>query len=126
MNKLDGAEVLDIRHKGKAMLAIVQEANQDQEVSYPKKIQRLDEYPGYKQIFKQVKSFISTIGEKHALTIENLASKKQINQFLTWYFDLNEAKKHSENTGVYPDILIVWRKELFGKLLQEFAEKGFK
>ncbi len=126
MNKLDGAEVLDIRHKGKAMLAIVQEANQDQEVSYPKKIQRLDEYPGYKQIFKQVKSFINAIAEKHDLTIENLASKKQINQFLTWYFDLNEAKKHCENTGIYPDILIVWRKELFGKLLQEFAEKGFK
>ncbi|MBU2923997.1 ribonuclease D [Colwellia sp. 4_MG-2023] len=126
MSKLDGAEVLDIRHKGKAMLAIVQEANKDKEASYPKKIQRLDEYPGYKQIFKQVKSFIKAIGDKHDLTVENLASKKQINQFLTWYFDLNEAKKYSENTGVYPDILIVWRKELFGELLQDFAEKGFK
>ena len=126
MNKLDGAEVLDIRHKGKAMLSVLKQASQDNEANYPQKIQRLDEYPGYKQTFKNVKTFISMVSEKYDLAIENLASKKQINQFLTWYFDLNEAKVLSIDTGVYPDILIAWRKELFGKNLQEFADKGFK
>ena len=126
MNKLDGAEVLDIRHKGKEMLAIVEQAAQDNEASYPEKIQRLDEYPGYKEAFKKVKAFIVTVSEKHALAIENLASKKQINQFLTWFYDLNDAKNLSESTGIYPDILIDWRKELFGDLLKEFTEKGFK
>jgi ribonuclease D len=126
MNKLDGAEVLDIRHKGKEMLAIVEQASQDDEASYPEKIQRLDEYPGYKEAFKKIKAFIVTVSEKHALAIENLASKKQINQFLTWFYDLNDAKNLSESTGVYPDILIDWRKELFGDLLKEFTEKGFK
>jgi len=126
MNKLDGAEVLDIRHKGKEMLAIIEQAAQDNEASYPEKIQRLDEYPGYKEAFKKVKAFIVTVSEKHALAIENLASKKQINQFLTWFYDLNDAKNLSESTGIYPDILIDWRKELFGDLLKEFTEKGFK
>ena len=126
MNKLDGAEVLDIRHKGKEMLAIVEQASQDDEASYPEKIQRLDEYPGYKEAFKKIKAFIVTVSEKHALAIENLASKKQINQFLTWFYDLNDAKNLSESTGIYPDILIDWRKELFGDLLKEFTEKGFK
>ena len=126
MNKLDGAEVLDVRHKGKAMLSVLKQASQDNEANYPQKIQRLDEYPGYKQTFKNVKTFISMVSEKYDLAIENLASKKQINQFLTWYFDLNEAKVLSIDTGVYPDILIAWRKELFGKNLQEFADKGFK
>jgi ribonuclease D len=126
MNKLDGAEVLDVRHKGKAMLSVLKQASQDNEANYPQKIQRLDEYPGYKQTFKNVKTFISMVSEKYDLAIENLASKKQINQFLTWYFDLNEAKVLSLDTGVYPDILIAWRKELFGKNLQEFADKGFK
>jgi ribonuclease D len=126
MNKIDGAEVLDIRHKGKAMLAVLKQASQDSETDHPKKIQRLDEYPGYKQIFKKVKDFILSVSEEHDLMIENLASKKQINQFLTWYFDLNEAKKVSSNTEINPDILTGWRNELFGKQLQAFADKGFK
>lgn len=126
MNKLDGAEVLDIRHKGKAMLAVLKQAEQTHESSYPKKIERLDEYDGYKQIFKKVKSFIINISEQHDLAIENLASKKQINQFLTWHFDLNESKAISETTGVYPDIITAWRKELFGERLQNFSENGFK
>jgi len=126
MNRLDGAEVMDIRHKGKDMLAILQQASQVDKLSYPVKIQRLDEYPGYKQTFKQVKTFITSVSEKHNLAIENCASKKQINQFLTWHFDLNGAKKQSENTGVYPDILSVWRNELFGESLKVFAENNFK
>jgi len=126
MNKLDGAEILDIRHKGKAMLAVLKQASQVSEVDYPQKIQRLDEYPGYKQTFKDIKTFINAVSEKHDLAIENLASKKQINQFLTWYYDLNEAKKLSSDTGTYPDILTVWRKELFGETLQKFADNGFK
>ncbi|MCI2285355.1 ribonuclease D [Colwellia sp. MSW7] len=82
MSNLDGAEVLDIRHKGKAMLVVVAQALQDDEADYPAKIERLDEYPGYKQIFKKVKTFITQVSEKHQLAVENLASKKQINQFL--------------------------------------------
>lgn len=126
MNKLDGAEVLDIRHKGKAMLVVLKQASQDNEADYPKKIQRLDDYPGYKQTFKNVKTFINAVSEQHGLAIENLASKKQINQFLIWFYDLNEAKKLSSDTGAYPDIIATWRNELFGKALQEFANKGFK
>ncbi len=126
MSKLDGAEVLDIRHKGKAMLSVLMQASHDSEADYPQKIQRLDEYPGYKQTFKNVKTFINSVSEKHNLAIENLASKKQINQFLIWYFDLNEAKKVSVDTGIYPDIITTWRNELFGINLQEFADKGFK
>lgn len=126
MNKLDGAEVLDIRHKGKAMLAVLKQASLDNEIDYPNKIQRLDEYPGYKQIFKSVKTFMLAVSEKHNLMIENLASKKQINQFLSWYFDLNEAKQLSDANETPPDILMAWRDELFGQALQEFADKGFK
>tara|TARA_R110001583_G_scaffold3468_7_gene22108 strand:+ start:100 stop:1251 length:1152 start_codon:yes stop_codon:yes gene_type:complete len=126
MNQLDGAEVLDIRHKGKVMLAVLNQASQIDEAYYPQAMQRLDEYPGYKQTFKKVKTFINAVSDKQNLAIENLASKKQINQFLTWFFDLNEAKSLSNDTGIYPDILTAWRSELFGKTLQAFADNGFK
>lgn len=131
MNKIQGAELLDIRHKGKAMLSIVKLALQTSENDYPQKINRLDEYPGYKQIFKTVKAFIVAIAEKNSLAIENLASKKQINQFLTWHFDVNNVRtlateSSCEATASNVDFLIGWRNELFGQTLKAFAERDFK
>lgn len=129
MNKLQGVELLDIRHKGKAMLSIVKQASQTNECDYPEKITRLDEYPGYKQIFKSVKVFIIAIGEKNSLAIENLASKKQINQFLTWHFNINDVRAlNSSIEASLPnvDILTGWRNELFGRTLQAFADNDFK
>ncbi|WP_114324683.1 ribonuclease D [Candidatus Colwellia aromaticivorans] len=131
MNQLKGAELLDIRHKGKSMLSIVKIASQTSESDYPTKITRLDEYPGYKQIFKSVKAFIIAIAEKNGMTIENFASKKQINQFLTWHFNVNDVRTlASESSTKTPisnvDILTGWRNELFGQTLQAFADNDFK
>ncbi len=130
MSKLDGAEVLDIRHKGKAMLNVLRQASEDNEANYPDKIKRLDEYPGYKQIFKKMKSFIAHKAEHHQLAVENIASKKQINQFLAWQFNLNNIRglaANAEDSSAYSvDLLTGWRKELFGKALQAFADNEFK
>ncbi len=122
MAMLEGVEAIDIRHKGKAMLAVLAQANQAEISSYPDKISRLDEYPGYKQIFKQVKAFLVKAGENNGLAIENIASKKQINQFLTWYFDLNDARNSTNKV----ELLSSWREPLFGQPLLDFAKKGYK
>lgn len=122
MLNIEGAEALDIRHKGKAMLAVLAKAGEVTVNDYPKTIKRLDEYPGYKQIFKNVKAFLMVLSERQGLTIENVASKKQINQFLNWQLNLNGAR--TSETGV--ELLSYWRKELFGKALLEFAKQGFK
>ncbi len=122
MLNIEGAEALDIRHKGKAMLAVLAKAGEVTVNDYPKTIKRLDEYPGYKQIFKNVKAFLTVLSERQGLTIENVASKKQINQFLNWQLNLNGAR--TSETAV--ELLSYWRKELFGKALLEFAKQGFK
>jgi ribonuclease D len=122
MLALEGAEALDIRHKGKAMLAVLAQADKAEVSSYPEKITRLDEYPGYKQIFKKVKTFLITASEQNGLAIENVASKKQINQFLTWQFDLNGARNSSANV----ELITGWRNELLGQTLLDFAQQGFE
>jgi len=122
MQNLEGVDSLDIRHKGKAMLVILAKADTAAISDYPEKINRLDEYPGYKQIFKKVKAFLVLAGERNGLAIENVASKKQINQFLTWQFDINGAK----SSAVRVELLSTWRNELFGQPLLSFAEKDFK
>jgi ribonuclease D len=122
MQNLEGIDVLDIRHKGKAMLVVLANADMTAISDYPEKINRLDEYPGYKQIFKKVKSFLVLAGERNGLTIENVASKKQINQFLTWQFDLNGAK----DSAIRVELLSTWRDELFGQPLIGFAKQDYK
>ncbi|WDD97118.1 ribonuclease D [Thalassomonas actiniarum] len=121
MAHIEGIDVLDIRHQGKAMLAVLKQADAVSEESYPDKIIRLDEYPGYKQIFKKVKNFIASEAKDANLAVENLASKKQINQFLSWYFKINGAGQDTASV----DILLNWRLKLFGEKLQRFAETGF-
>lgn len=122
MLALEGVETLDIRHKGKAMLAVLAQADKAEVSSYPEKSTRLDEYPGYKQIFKKVKTFLITASEQNGLAIENVASKKQINQFLTWQFDLNGARNSSANV----ELITGWRNELLGQTLLDFAQQGFE
>lgn len=119
---LEGAETLDVRHKGKAMLAVLKQADSVANSEYPKKIIRLDEYPSYKQIFKKLKTFFVEVSSEHKLAVENLASKKQINQFLTWQFDLNDAREQDSKV----ELLHGWRNELFGKQLQVFANNNFE
>jgi len=130
MSKVTGAEVLDLRHKGKGMLAVLKEAALIDKSNYPEKLQRLDEYPAYKQTYKKVKDFITKVSADNNLAVENIASKKQINQFLTWQFNLNEVKQlatNAEYSAAYRvDLLTGWRAALFGKKLQQFADNGFK
>ena len=119
---LEGAESLDIKHKGKAMLQVLTKANKTPKEEYPEKVVRLDEYPGYKQIFKQVKILVAAIAADLNLLPENLASKKQINQFLSFHFNINSAK----NDNVIIDLLHAWRHDILGIKLLAFANNGFK
>jgi len=121
MANLEGVETLDVRHKGNAMLTVLKRAVKDDCGEYPDKILRLDEYPGYKQIFKKVKTFIAEQAEKAELLPENLASKKQINQFLSWHFKLNSSPEYSLSV----DVLTGWRKALFGEKLCSYAKSDF-
>jgi ribonuclease D len=121
MARIEGVEQLDIRHKGRAMLMILQYSAEQVNAELPKQIIRLDEYPGYKQNFKKVKSFIGQVSTEADLLIENLASKKQINQFLSWHFKLNGAENNLHSV----DIMQGWRKPLLGDKLLAFVENDF-
>jgi ribonuclease D len=121
MASIEGVDMLDVRHKGKAMLAVLKQAGQVEESQYPEKIKRLDEYPGYKQTFKKVKAFIANIAQENEQQIENFASKKQINQFLTWHYKLNNES--NDFNGV--DLLRDWRLAIFGQQLLEQAKTNF-
>jgi ribonuclease D len=122
MSSIEGVELLDIRHKGNAMLTVLKRVAEAQDIKLPKQITRLDEYPGYKQNFKKVKNYINELSTQTNLLTENLASKKQINQFLSWHFKLNDA----QNNPNMVDIMRGWRKPLLGDKLLAFVENNFQ
>ncbi|WP_310733151.1 ribonuclease D [Colwellia sp. MB02u-10] len=122
MSSIEGVELLDIRHKGNAMLTVLKRVAEAQDIKLPKQITRLDEYPGYKQNFKKVKNYINELSTQTNLLTENLASKKQINQFLSWHFKLNDV----ENNPNMVDIMRGWRKPLLGDKLLAFVENDFQ
>lgn len=122
MYKLEGVEVRDIKNKGNTLLDVMRQAQSVNESDYPKTITRLDNHPQYKPFYKLIKSFIQKTAEENGLTADNLASKRQINQFLAWHFNLNDVKN---NQGPV-ELIYGWRLALFGKELQALMEQKVK
>jgi ribonuclease D len=116
-----GIEILDVRHQGKAMLNILKKAGEIAPEMYPHKVARLDDFPGYKQIFKKVKEFIAEQAKLKDIPMEVCASKKQINLFLSYFWQLNGVEQTPEQV----DFISTWRYELCGKNLIDYAQQGF-
>lgn len=121
MVSLEGVETQDIRFRGKAMLHVLEKANQQPVEQYPQQTIRLDLQPGYKQIYKKLKDFLVKICNEADLNIENFASKKQINQYLTWHYQTDVNDEFTQRV----DLLNGWRAELLAGRLTKFTENDF-
>lgn len=117
MAKLNGADIQDVRYRGKQIIAVLKKAQEIQESDFPPRIKRLDSFPGYKQNFKKIKEYVLQVGADLSLPAENIASKKQINQFLSWYY------KQEQQGAV--DLLNGWRLNTLGNALLASAKSQF-
>ncbi|KAB8310765.1 ribonuclease D [Erwinia endophytica] len=95
----------EIRVHGKALVAMVANANMLDESELPPPVTNLVDYPGYKSMFKALKALMAEVAEKNGISQELLASRRQINQLLNWHWRL----KPSDRT---PELLDGWRGEL--------------
>ncbi|MEN5015290.1 ribonuclease D [Erwinia sp. Eh17-17] len=97
----------EIRFHGKALVAMVAQAAALDDENLPEPLPNLIDYPNYKQVFKSLKALVAETAEKHAVSQELLASRRQINQLLNWHWKLKpQAGK--------PELVDGWR----GKLLE--------
>ncbi len=98
----------EIRFHGKALVAMVAEANALGEDQLPEAVPNLIDYPNYKQVFKSLKALVAETAEQHGVSQELLASRRQINQLLNWHWKLKpQAGK--------PELVDGWR----GTLLED-------
>jgi ribonuclease D len=92
-----------------ALLNICRESSQLSLDACPPKVQRLIEFSAYKKAMALLKARIDKVAETYQIPVATLASKKQMNQVLKWYwFDLDDLAEQ----GIKPDILTSWRFQL--------------
>lgn len=107
----------EIRFHGKAMLACVEDAQVADEQSLPEPLSNLIDHPHYKSAFKTIKALIKESAELTGFSPELLASRRQINQLLTWHWQLKPLKRE-------PELLTGWRGELLGAGIMQALNAG--
>jgi len=105
----------EIRYHGKTLLSLVQKAAALPEDQWPPALINLIDQPGYRATFKAIKERIAQISLQTGLSVELLASRKQINQLLSWYWRLTPPQR-------IPQLLSSWREKLVGAALREILE----
>ncbi|MBF8999915.1 ribonuclease D [Vibrio nitrifigilis] len=111
--EMAGVDRHAIRRHSSKIIAMVKAAQLVDEEDYPEVIVPLMDYPGYKQLFKQLKDLVKVAAEKQGLATEFIASKKQLNQFLTWVW------KKDRDPVELPDVMQGWRLDVIGNKLNE-------
>lgn len=107
----------EIRYHGRMLLALVVEGEAIEDDALPAPIPNLIDQPGYKKIFKEIKALIQTVSEETGLSVELLASRRQINQLLNWHWKL-KTKEHA------PELVSGWRGKLLAERLAVVLEQA--
>ncbi|MBD8512427.1 ribonuclease D [Photobacterium sp. WH24] len=103
----EGFDEREIQRHGNRLISIVKDVEKMSQLDYPQPLFRLMEMPGYKQMVKRIKDEVNAVAKETGLATEFLASKKQINQLLSW------AWKKGCPEDQLPEMLSGWRRALF-------------
>lgn len=101
----------EIRIHGQSVLNIISEIDKQDEGSYPQLVSRLVDFKAYKTTVKSISEQIKLCADKYDLPSELIASKRIINEYLSWLWKLDEQQKQ---TADKPKLLSGWRFELIG------------
>lgn len=111
----EGIDPHAIRRHSTKMINIVKAALQTPAEHHPEKIVPLMDYPGYKQLFKKLKDEVKNVSQSSGLATEFLASKKQLNQLLSWVWNKDKDPEK------LPDVMQNWRLPLLGEKLEKLV-----
>ena len=108
-----GFDHREIRRHGNTLIELVKQGVATPQSEWPDKMTRLMDNPIYKQLFKRLKDEVKAVSESTGLATEFLASKKQLNQFISWVW----LDDRSESN--LPDVMRDWRKDILGEILNK-------
>lgn len=114
LSQIHGVNPQSVRRYGETIITLVAEAR-DKYAATPEslrlpRVRRLVDIPSYKKTLAALKQISDNIATDNRVTPEVVASKKQLNQVLKWYwFECDETRVQ----GLTPDVLSGWRRPLF-------------
>ncbi|GAB2931145.1 ribonuclease D [Hafnia psychrotolerans] len=106
----------EIRYHGRTLLALVAEANEMDESELPEPLSNLIDHSGYRKVFKDIKALIQAVSEESKLSVELLASRRQINRLLSWHWQM-ATKEHQ------PELISGWRGKILADKLSKILEE---
>ncbi len=114
LKSLPGMLPQEVRYHGNAILTHVHNAMALPPEQHPARLTRLVDYPNYKKAFKQLKDAVEMAADKSGIPVEAIASKRQINQVLSWCWKLDDCDRDER---IKPDLMQGWRLALLGEAL---------
>jgi len=105
----------ELRIHGTRLLKLIKQAKQTKTADFPEPIKRIVDYPGYKKAIQELKKVVVTVAQDSGLPEDVLASKKMLNQYLSWCW------KENRQAEELPLLLTGWRKPLFANRVDQVA-----
>ncbi len=108
---------MEVNRSGREMLACIERAKELSDEQLPPRVMRLMDYRGYKPAAKEIKQKITAVSKATQIPADVFASKKQINQLISWNWKLTDDERQ---ILMAPDILQPWRSEYLSEALEKW------
>ncbi|MGO3422060.1 MAG: ribonuclease D [Pseudoalteromonas distincta] len=117
LRQIPGVEAIEVNRSGVEILKCIEQAKALPEEQHPAILKRLIDFPSYKKVAKDIKQKITKVAKEHNIPEDVMASKKQINQLISWNWKLTSKQKESH---IKPDLLSSWRYNYVKDALKEW------
>lgn len=117
LRQIPGVESIEVNRSGVEILKCIEKAKAIAVDEHPQVLKRLIDFPNYKQTAKDIKQKITKVAKANNIPEDVLASKKQVNQLISWNWKLTAEQKM---THIKPDLLSSWRYSFIKKALKEW------
>ncbi|NTS77653.1 ribonuclease D [Catenovulum sp. SM1970] len=107
MKHIPGIHPMEVKKHGKALLECILRGKAVEQKDCLPRVPRLAESPRYKALFAELKKVIQKLAIEHDVSVELLATKRMINQYIAYKWDFYPWVKET-----MPELLLGWRKDI--------------
>ena len=117
LRQIPGVESMEVNRSGVEILKCIEKAKALPVDEHPPVLKRLIDFPAYKKVAKDIKQKITKVAKELGIPEDVMASKKQINQLISWTWKLTDEQKVNH---IKPDLLNSWRYSFVKDALKEW------